>query len=132
MERALVERRAKGRCEYCRAPQDVCAYTFHVEHIVPRAKSGADHPANGALSCWSCNSAKRDYLTGIDPITGSEVPLFHPRRQCWEDHFTVSGDFLRIDGRTPVGRATVGRLRMNDKRFQPEARQLWLQAGRWP
>jgi hypothetical protein len=110
----------------------MCAYTFHIEHIIPRSKGGADGPANGALSCWSCNSAKRDYLTGTDPLTGREEALFHPRLQRWEDHFTLSENLLGINGVTPVGRATVNRLRMNDKRFQPGARQLWLQAGRWP
>ena len=132
MERTLVERRAQGRCEYCRAPQDVCAYTFHLEHIVPRSKGGADTPGNGALSCWPCNSAKRDFVHGADPLTGRQEPLFHPRQQRWEEHFALSADALEIEGRTPVGRATVSRLRMNDKRFQPEARRLWLQAGCWP
>jgi hypothetical protein len=132
MQRTLVERRAKGRCEYCRAPQDACAYTFHIEHIVPRSKGGSDTPANGALSCWSCNSAKRDFVTGRDPFTGREEPLFDPRRQSWEQHFALSDNLLEIRGQTPAGRATVERLRMNDARFQPKARELWMQAGRWP
>ena len=132
MQRKLVERRAKGRCEYCRAPQDIAAYTFHVEHIVPRVAGGADHPTNAALSCWSCNSAKAGHQTGINPTTGVEEPLFHPRRQLWDEHFALSPDRLRVLGRTATGRATVTRLRMNDPRFQPQARALWMAAGRWP
>ena len=132
MQRRTVERRARGRCEYCRAPQDISAYTFHVEHIVPRSKGGADDPSNGALSCWSCNSAKADHRFGVDPQTGAEEPLFHPREQRWEEHFILSADRLRIIGRTATGRATVERLRMNDPRFQPKARELWIAAGRWP
>lgn len=132
MQRRTVERRAKGRCEYCRAPQDISAYTFHVEHIVPRSRGGADDATNGALSCWSCNSAKASHVNGVDPATGSEQPLFHPRQQLWEEHFELSADQLHVVGRTAVGRATVKRLRMNDPRFQPIARELWMTAGRWP
>lgn len=132
MQRKPVERRAQGRCEYCRAPQDIAAYTFHVEHITPRARGGADSLANGALSCWSCNSAKADHQTGIDPTTGFEEALFHPRRQFWDEHFVLSSDGLRVLGRTATGRATVARLRMNEPRFQPKARELWMAAGRWP
>lgn len=132
MQRRIIERRARGRCEYCHAPQDIAAYTFHVEHIIPRSKGGADGPANGALSCWSCNSAKGDHLTGVDPQTGQNEVLFHPRLQRWEEHFSLSADRLSVVGTTAVGRATVERLRMNDPRFQPKARELWIVAGRWP
>lgn len=132
MQRRTVERRAKGRCEYCRASQDISAYTFHVEHIVPRARGGADHLSNAALSCWSCNSAKASHVTGVDPETADVRLLFHPRQQQWEEHFALSADQLNIVGRTAVGRATVERLRMNDPRFQPKARELWIAAGRWP
>lgn len=35
--RELVRRRASGRCEYCRLPQDAAPYfTFHVDHIRAR------------------------------------------------------------------------------------------------
>lgn len=132
MQRRAVARRARGRCEYCRARQDVCAYTFHVEHIVPRSKGGADDSSNLALSCWPCNSAKGSYLTGVDSETGREEFLFHPRQQRWEEHFNLSADLLQVLGLTPTGRATVARLRMNDARFQPAARRLWMTAGRWP
>ena len=130
--RRLVEKRASGRCEYCRAPQNISAYTFHVEHIVPRSKGGTDEAENTALSCWSCNSAKGSRLWSTDPQTNLPEPLFHPRRQAWNEHFTLSDDLLHVLGRTPVGRATVAALQMNDPRFQPKARELWAKAGRWP
>jgi hypothetical protein len=53
-------------------------------------------------------------LTGIDPVTGRLVPLFHPRRDRWADHFRFRS--IRIEGITPVGRATVQVLAMNDAR----------------
>jgi len=40
------------------------------------------------------------------------VPLFHPRRDRWTDHFAWEGAV--VIGRTPVGRATVQLLAMND------------------
>jgi hypothetical protein len=40
------------------------------------------------------------------------VPLFHPRRDPWRDHFAWEGTLLV--GRTAIGRATVQLLAMND------------------
>ena len=53
-------------------------------------------------------------LTGVDPVSGELVPLFHPRRDRWAEHFQFRG--VRIEGLTPVGRATVHVLAMNDAR----------------
>jgi 5-methylcytosine-specific restriction endonuclease McrA len=129
--REKVERRANGRCEYCQAPQGICAYTFHVEHITPRSKGGANSLANYALACFPCNNAKGAHLVGIDPDSGEEVGLFHPRKQKWADHFAWTKKFSQIKGKTPTGRATVARLKMNE-RLQVKARPLWIETGIWP
>jgi hypothetical protein len=50
----------------------------------------------------------------VDPLTGELIQLFHPRRDRWTDHFSLQG--VRIIGVTPVGRATVHLLSMNDPR----------------
>ena len=68
---------------------------------------------NLALSCQGCNSYKHDKVTGRDPVTEQMVPLFHPRRHKWRDHFAWSDDCTRIHGLTPIGRATVITLKMN-------------------
>jgi hypothetical protein len=47
-------------------------------------------------------------------VSGEIVPLFHPRRGRWLDHFTVHG--ARIEGITSTRRATVHVLAMNDAR----------------
>jgi hypothetical protein len=47
----------------------------------------------------------------MDPESGSSVPLFHPVRQKWSEHFRIHGD--QIEGLTPVGRATVAGLDLN-------------------
>jgi hypothetical protein len=50
-----------------------------------------------------------------DPETGQTVPLFHPRRQSWDDHFQWSpGGTGELLGRNPVGRATIQCLKIND------------------
>ena len=52
---AAVRRRAASRCQYCLMHQRLQGATFHVEHIIPRSKGGADELANLALACPSCN-----------------------------------------------------------------------------
>jgi hypothetical protein len=50
----------------------------------------------------------------VDPVSGELVALFHPRRERWAEHFLLRG--AHIQGTTPVGRATVYVLGMNDAR----------------
>ena len=123
--------RAGWRCEYCRAPEIVTGVTFHIEHLTPKTRGGADEWANYALSCVACNGHKSDHTTGIDPATDREVPLFHPRRDRWERHFRLTPENLTIRGVTPKGRATVARLQMNERR-QIDARELWVELEIYP
>jgi hypothetical protein len=112
--REFVRRRAGWRCEYCLLDQGHSALTHHVEHIVAKQHGGRDHVDNLALACHRCNLRKGPNLTGVDPVSGEVVPLFHPRRDRWTDHFVFQHNF--IEGTTPVGRATVRVLAMNDAR----------------
>ncbi|MBI1831518.1 MAG: HNH endonuclease, partial [Planctomycetes bacterium] len=73
--RGLVEARAGWRCEYCRAPQRVAGYRFHLDHILPSANGGSSGPSNRALACAPCNLAKIDRDHAEDPQTGDEVRL---------------------------------------------------------
>lgn len=130
--RAVVERRANGLCEYCHAPQRVCGYRFHLEHIVPASQGGDDWPSNRALSCASCNLAKGNRMSGLDPLTRSEVALFNPRTQIWSEHFKWAGDCQSIEGITPCGRATVVALDMNNSDLRRQARLLWFESGYLP
>jgi hypothetical protein len=52
--------------------------------------------------------------------------IFHPRRHRWFDHFVFEG--VRIDGISPIGRATVQVLAMNDAR-RLEVRKEVLKHG---
>lgn len=106
-------RRAQGYCEYCRSPMRYSPDPFAVEHIVPRVAGGGNEPSNLALSCQGCNNLKFVSIEAVDPVTGVMVPLFHPRQQRWSQHFLWSQDTTGVVGRTPIGRATVERLRLN-------------------
>lgn len=103
--------RAGGRCEYCRLSQVGQVAVFHIDHVVPRAAGGPTVSENLALACVSCSLRKGARRTGVDPETGVEAPLFHPREQRWADHFRWDGE--RAVGFTPTGRATVTALAMN-------------------
>jgi hypothetical protein len=122
---------AGGKCEYCRAPQSVCGYVFHLEHVIARRAGGSDDLSNRAFSCSTCNLTKGDRLQGQDPLTGTEIDLFHPRKQNWAEHFRWADDRVTLLGRTPTGRATVGCLNMNNK-LVLGARRCWLRLGEFP
>ena len=128
--RALVWRRAGGRCEYCRIHQhDDPHYSFHVEHIIARQHGGSDDPRNRALACHACNLSKGPNLAGRDTKTGKKVWLFNPRRHKWAWHFCWDGPVLV--GRTPIGRATVAVLGINHPK-RVELRQALIEAGAFP
>ena len=129
--RLLVERRAESRCEYCRAPQRICGYRFHIDHIIPRSRGGSDMPSNRALACASCNLAKTNRCVGAESSRGEEVALFHPRNQVWDDHFRWADDGTRLLNRTPEGSATIAALDMNST-IRLEARLLWFATGWLP
>lgn len=121
-----VRERAGGRCEYCRLPEKFSSLRFHIEHIIARQHGGPDSLDNLALACPECNYHKGPNLTGRDPDTGEIEPLFHPRKDKWEEHFAVVN--ARISGKTPVGRTTVWLLEMNTEE-KMRWRELW---GRLP
>ena len=109
-----VFQRANGCCEYCRSQARYSPDPFNVEHIAPLAAGGAANRSdNLALSCQGCNNLKFTSVDALDPITDQTMPLFHPRRQRWDEHFAWRGDFSLVIGLTPTGRATVETLQLN-------------------
>jgi hypothetical protein len=54
------------------------------------------------------------------------VNLFHPRLNVWNEHFlALRQSPFCIEGKTPIGRATVARLEMNSY-LQLRAREMWI------
>ncbi len=110
--RHLVRQRAKHRCEYCQLHQDDSPLAaLHIEHIRPIKHGGTDALENLCLACIDCNLHKGTNLTGIDPETDEITPLFHPRKDNWDEHFGWNG--IRIEGSTAVGRTTIRVLDLN-------------------
>jgi hypothetical protein len=108
----LVRKRAGNVCEYCCLPQSSQEATFHVDHIQPAVAQGLTTPENLALACVTCSLRKAARTKARDPHTKQLVQLFHPRRDCWSEHFVWTTGW-RLVGRTPIGRATIIALGMN-------------------
>lgn len=107
----LVRQRAGERCEYCLMPAQFDPAAFEIDHVIARKHGGATHGDNLALACFACNNRKGPNIAGIDPSTNLLTRLFHPRTDCWIDHFAWDGPYLA--GRSAIGRATIEVLCMN-------------------
>ena len=129
--REQVIANASGRCAYCQSRQDLMGVTFEVDHIVPESAGGPTSLANLCLSCPTCNRHKARRLTAQDPVSGEVTPLFHPLKQAWAEHFTWSGDGMKLMGLTSIGRATVEALQMNRPTIV-QLRGYWIALGLHP
>lgn len=127
-----VRESARNRCGYCLSPQHLVLGRLQIDHILPRSKGGLTEESNLWLCCSLCNSYKGDRTSAIDPETGNSVAIFNPRKQEWFAHFRWSDDGLHIVGLTPIGRATVGALHLNDDQDALVVRSYWVQAGWHP
>ncbi|MBO0697161.1 MAG: HNH endonuclease [Zavarzinella sp.] len=101
------------------------------EHLTPESRGGRTVRSNLWLACSQCNAFKSNLVRARDPESGRLVRLFNPRRQIWSAHFRWIESGLRIEGRTPTGRATVAALRLN-REVRIMARRLWISAGWHP
>jgi hypothetical protein len=117
-KRAFVRQRAGSRCEYCKLPENAVPYmVFHVDHIIAKQHLDelSDDPQGLAWACSECNYHKGPNLASIDPQSKSQVSLFDPRNDDWDQHFELVNG--AIVGRTAVGRATARLLNMNSPRI---------------
>lgn len=103
-----------------------------MEHVSPRVRGGQTTPDNLAYACQGCNNCKYDNTEGEDPLSGAIVPLFHPRRQRWRDHFVWTNQFTTIEGITRIGRATVNELRLNRESLINLRRILYISGDHPP
>jgi hypothetical protein len=110
--RRLVIERASERCEYCLLHQaDAALFDHEVDHVIAEKHEGQTTSDNLAFACFECNRYKGSDIASIDPHTGQVTPLFNPRQQIWDDHFTLEGP--TIVPLSAEGRATVRMLRLN-------------------
>jgi hypothetical protein len=105
---------------------------LEIEHIIPLARGGSDDESNLWLACPTCNGHKSANVDAIDPASGGRVSIFNPRTQVWYEHFAWTDDGLRIEGLTPIGRATVVALHLSDDPDAITVRSYWVLAGWHP
>lgn len=129
--RRQLEEADDHRCAYCQTSQANSGQRMVPDHIVPESQGGAKVFANLCFACRLCNEYKGARTSGIDPLTGQTVPLFHPRQQTWREHFAWEESGARLIGLTAVGRATILVLQMNHEVIIA-ARQKWVSAGWHP
>jgi hypothetical protein len=129
--RQRIRAAARDRCGYCLSSQRYAMSKLEIEHAIPRALGGLDDESNLWLSYGLCNRYKGSQTTGVDPVEDARVSLFNPRTQVWNEHFRWSPDGTLILGLTPIGRATVDTLRLNND-LAVEVRRNWVLAGWHP
>ena len=121
----LVRERAGECCEYSLIPEAMTWALHTIDHIIAEKHGGTTTLENLALACTLCNSRKGSDLTSIDEQTGAIVPLFHPRRDRWIDHFQLVG---AASNRDRQGHCTARLLRFNDSERVAE-RELLVAIG---
>ena len=129
--RRQVRDDAGGRCGYCHTSEALIGMPLDIEHLLPAARGGPTARENLWLACSRCNDFKGDRVDDIDPETRERTRLFNPRAESWTAHFAWLPDGVHIAGLTPVGRATVRALQLNND-FIVATRRLWVTAGWWP
>ena len=120
-----------GRCVYCQTAVENTGQPLTIDHVVPHAQGGPTEFDNLCLACRSCNEHKGGVTSAEDPLTGGETPLFPPRRHRWQEHFAWDESRCLILGLTPIGRATIAALAMNNEVII-DARRRWVSAGWHP
>jgi hypothetical protein len=126
--RRFVAERAAFRCEYCLLHESDSYSPHQIDHIISRKHGGQSDAGNLAYACLRCNAWKGSDIGSIDPETGAFVSLFHPRRQCWDDHFVLRAAV--IEPLTSEGTATARLLKLNIEKRVVE-RQLLAAVGRY-
>jgi len=119
------------RCVYCHTTEANTGQPMTVDHIVPEAQGGPTTFDNLCFACRQCNEFKGAATMALDPLIHETVPLFNPRTQTWNSHFTWDPSGTRVIGLTPIGRATVMALNMNNEVIV-DARRRWVSVGWHP
>ena len=120
-----VWQRAGGACEYCHMSHEFYRIPFQLDHIVAQQHGGATTSDNLCLCCFHCNLHKGPNIASIDPQTQQLARLFHPRRDQWDEHFAWQAH--ELVGLTPIGRATIRCLAINDAEYRAVRAALLLE-----
>jgi len=129
--RQRVAEAARYRCGYCLTAQRIIGPLLEVDHYLPESRGGSSEEDNLWLACPMCNGHKSDRIDAVDPERQTVVPIFNPRQQRWNEHFSWIEGGITVQGLTDIGRATVAALQMNHPDIVA-ARQLWVSVGWHP
>ncbi len=130
--RRQVARRADFLCEYCLLHEDDTYFGCEVDHVISEKHGGLTQTGTLAYACFACNRSKGSNIASLVPGTARLVPLFHPRRDQWHEHFGLSEmDGVTIVPVSGIGEATARLLRLNDPDRLVE-RQALRAAIRYP
>ena len=110
--RQYVALRADFRCEYCKKPEFISNFSFHVEHIIGRQHNGSDRLENLAYACSYCNWKKGPNISTLLVEDGPILPLFNPRAELWHENFYILPSGL-ICSKTEIGEGTLRLLDFN-------------------
>jgi hypothetical protein len=128
--RRQVEARAGNCCEYCRVHRSARLIPYHIDHVISEKLGGQTSLDNLSLSCYLCNAHKGSDVASVDWKSGGTiVPLFHPRRHRWEDHFSLKGG--ELIAHTAEARVTIALLQLNASERITE-RELLIENGVYP
>lgn len=106
-----VAQRAGFQCEYCRLPDKVSFYNFHVDHIKSIKHGGLSHVDNLAYCCPDCNYCKGSDI-GSFGVNEEIIRFFNPRTDDWIEHFELLEGLIL--GKTPIGKVTEQILKFNE------------------
>ena len=129
--RIKIAESGQHRCGYCLTQVAVTGMAMEIDHLLPVAAGGDSTVENLWLACPRCNRAKGTQTHAVDAETGRQAPLFNPRTQVWREHFAWRDAGVTVVGLTPIGRATVVALDMNNN-FVIRARRVWVLWGWHP
>jgi hypothetical protein len=88
--------------------------------VISLKHGGSSEFENLAYSCLRCNAWKGSDIGSLD---GNRfVPLFNPRKNVWQEHFTARG--YAIEPLTSEGRVTARLLRLNNEQRLAERRAI--------
>jgi hypothetical protein len=69
-----VLRRDNHACRYCGATAPDAK--LHVDHVIPQALGGSDHPTNLVTSCQPCNTGKTSSMPGAKVVADVDQEMF--------------------------------------------------------
>lgn len=128
-DREFVKERAGDICEYCLLHQEDAFFSFHIDHIISLKHGGSHERDNFCLACLYCNTNKGSNVGTVLPPGDRFLPLYHPRKQKWTEHFEIEG--FEIIPKTDIGKATAKVLEFNHPDRLAE-REILIRIGRYP